>query len=155
MASISVSRIVDADADDVAAAMHDVEPFVRSAGFDEVRYDGETVEVAKEMGPMRIELTLEVVAEPDAEVVHVQREGIFESMRTAYRVAAHEDGVEVTAETEFSLKTAVVGPVLDATVIKQVRRMELDNQFDYLEERASVPRDGPVSPGEHPPSEVE
>ncbi|MFB6137216.1 MAG: SRPBCC family protein [Halobacteriaceae archaeon] len=140
MASVTVSRVIDADVDDVVAAMNDVEPFVRSAGFDEVRYDGAEIRVAKDMGPMRIELTLAEADDPDAAVVHVQREGIFEHMRTEYRVAEVDGRVEVTGETEFALDAAVVGPVLDATVIRRVRRTELNNQFDYLQERAG---DGP------------
>ncbi|ELZ35631.1 hypothetical protein [Halorubrum tebenquichense] len=51
-----------------------MEPLVRSAGFDEVAVDGETVRVANDVGPASIELTLELVGDLlDAAMIERQR----------------------------------------------------------------------------------
>ncbi|SDY75892.1 hypothetical protein SAMN05216564_10994 [Halopenitus persicus] len=70
----------------------------------------------------------------------MQQEGIFEAMTTSYTVTAADGGSEVTATTEFALDVAIVGDVLDATVIKRQRRRELEAQFDWLEAQTAEPR---------------
>jgi len=135
MESVTVTRRFDAGPDAVRAAMDDVEPFMRAAGFDEVTVDDATIDVANQVGPVRIELALAVVESTDEAFVYEQREGIFETMTTRYEVAADADGTRVRAETEFALDTALVGSFLDATVISMQRRRELNAQLDYLAER--------------------
>nr|WP_256335738.1 hypothetical protein [Halopenitus persicus] len=61
-------------------------------------------------------------------------------MTTSYTVTAADGGSEVTATTEFALDVAIVGDVLDATVIKRQRRRELEAQFDWLEAQTAEPR---------------
>jgi hypothetical protein len=114
--------------------MNELDQFMRASGFDEVHVDGETVRVANEMGIATIELTLELVDRPDADLAYEQRKGIFEEMRTAYTVTSDPNGSEVVATTEFALDVAIIGDVLDSTVIKRQRRTELTAQFDWLEE---------------------
>jgi hypothetical protein len=107
---------------------------VLAAGFDEVDVDGETIQVANAVGVAEIELVLELVDDPDAVLAYEQREGIFEAMVTRYSLAETADGTEVTARTEFVADVAVVGSVLDATVIQHQRRRELAAQLDWLED---------------------
>jgi len=137
MNAVTRSRSIDAPPETVRDAMRDIEPFVRSSGFDEVAVDGETVRVANDVGPASIELTLELVDDPNADLAYEQREGIFESMRTEYVVTPTADGSEVTATTAFALDVALVGDLLDATVIERQRRAELSAQFDWLEGRCA------------------
>lgn len=134
MRRVAVDRTVETDAETVRSRMRDVEPFMRAAGFDEVTREGSTVEIANEVGPVRIELTLELVDDPDADLVYRQREGIFETMTTRYDVTETDEGTAIEAETEFALDLAVVGSFLDATVIGAQRRRELTAQLDYLAE---------------------
>ncbi|WP_280537418.1 SRPBCC family protein [Halopenitus sp. POP-27] len=142
MRSVTLTRSFDADPASIADAMTDVEPFMAAAGFDEVSVDGDRIAVANRVGIATIELTLERtdglgdgVADDDPPYVfeYVQREGIFEAMTTTYTVTPTDAGTEVTATTEFALDVAIVGDVLDATVIKRQRRRELNAQFDWLE----------------------
>lgn len=133
MQSVTCTRHLEAPADAVESAILDIEPFMLASGFDEVDVDGETVRVANEMGIATIELVLELVEAPDAVLAYEQRDGIFEEMRTTYRVSETPDGCEVVATTAFALDVALVGSLLDATVIKRQRRKELDAQFDWLE----------------------
>jgi len=72
--------------------MNRLDQFMRASGFDEVHVDGETVRVANEMGIATIELTLELVDRPDADLAYEQRKGIFEEMRTAYTVTSDPNG---------------------------------------------------------------
>jgi hypothetical protein len=58
-------------------------------------------------------------------------------MQTTYTVTETATGSEVTAATEFALDVAVIGEILDATVIKRQRRKELSAQFDWLDDRLS------------------
>lgn len=140
MESVSLSRTYDASPATVREAIEKLGPFTEAAGFDEVRVDGDTISVANQVGFATIELTLEVVDDPDTDLTYEQREGIFEEMRTDYVVEDHDDGSEMTARTEFALDVAVVGDVLDATIIKRQRRKELAAQFDWVEEGST--RDG-------------
>lgn len=133
MQTVSVSRIITADAAAVREAMADLEPFMQAGGFSEAAVDGDTIYLRQNLGLGRIELDLEVVEAPDAELAYEQREGIFDEMRTRYELDAVEAGTQVTATTEFELG-GVVGPVLDATIVKRKRRSELNAQFDWLED---------------------
>lgn len=137
MNAVTLSRTIDAPSATVRDAMADVEPFLRSSGFDAVDVDGERVRVANDVGLASVELTLELVGAPDADLAYEQREGMFEAMRTEYVVTPTAAGSEVTATTEFALDVALVGGLLDATVIERQRRAELSAQFDRLEGRCA------------------
>jgi len=139
MQTISVSSTIAAPAESVRETILDIEPFVRAAGFDEVAVDGERIHVANSVGIADIELELEVVEASDAVLAYEQREGIFEEMRTEYRVTPTDRAVEVAATTSFALDVAVVGGVLDATVIKRQRRRELRAQFEHIEDTVAGP----------------
>jgi carbon monoxide dehydrogenase subunit G len=133
MESVSVSRTVDAEPETVREAMADVQQFMASAGFDEVTVDGDDMTIVNGFGIAAIELDLTLVDRDDAELAYEQDDGIFEEMWTTYEVTAEDGGTRVTATTEFQLDVAVVGAVLDATVIKRQRRRELNAQYDWLE----------------------
>ncbi|MFD1571043.1 SRPBCC family protein [Halorubrum laminariae] len=133
MNSVTLSRTIDASPADVRESMRQVDQFIRASGFDEVCVDGDLVHVANEVGIATIELTLELVDRPEAALAYEQRDGIFEEMRTTYAVAPAPDGSEVEATTAFALDVALVGDVLDATIVKRQRRRELAAQFDWLE----------------------
>lgn len=133
MQTVTVTREMATSPSVVEEAMADVGPFMEAAKFDEVSVDGDVVRIANSVGLATIELTLEVVADPDATLVYEHREGIFEEMVTRYEVEAIDGGSRVTATTDFALSAPFVGPILDATVIKRQRRVELTAQFDYLE----------------------
>jgi len=106
-----------------------------ASGFDEVTVDGDEIRLVNRVGIATIQLTVERVDAPDAVFAYEQREGIFESMRTVYHVEdAGPEGTRVEATTDFSLDVALVGDLLDATIIRRQRRKELDAQFDYLED---------------------
>lgn len=136
MQTVTVTRTIPASTDAVRDAMLNLEPFTRAAGFDDVTVDGGAIHVANRVGIAEIELELAVVEDPDATLVIEQRDGIFEEMRTVYDATESPDGAEVTASTDFALDVAVVGGLLDATVIKRQRRRELTGQLDYLETAA-------------------
>ena len=133
MESVSVTRTFDADPETVRDAMADVQPFMAAAGFDETRVDGDDMTIVNGFGLAAIELDLTIVDRDDVELAYEQDEGIFDEMWTTYEVEAEDAGTRVTATTEFALDVAVVGAVLDATVIKRQRRRELTKQFDWLE----------------------
>lgn len=133
MQSIDVSRVIDAPRDDIEGAMHDLEPFMRAAGFDEVSVEGDQFTIAKAVGLLRISLDLEHFEAEGASLAYRQLDGIFSEMRTWYYLDDVAEGVEVRARTEFALD-APGGGLLDATVIKRQRGKELTAQFDYLKE---------------------
>lgn len=110
-----------------------LEAFNRAASFDEVEVDGRTIRVENRVGVAEIELELAVVDDPDAGLAYEQRAGVFEEMRTRYALSSTDRGVEVTGTTELALNVALVGDVLDATVIRRQRTRELEAQLDYLE----------------------
>lgn len=146
MQSVSLTRTIDAQPDAVTDAMADLEPFMLAAGFDEVVVDGEELRVANLVGIAEIELVLELVEDSDAALAYEQREGIFETMVTSYAVEANEDGsddeaTEVTATTEFAMDVALVGGILDATIIKRQRRKELGAQLEWLAENSGEASD--------------
>lgn len=138
MESVTVSRTLAADPERVREAMRDLEPFMKAAGFDTVAVEGRDIEVANAVGVATIELSLRLRDDPEVDLAYEQTDGIFEEMWTSYTVTPVADGTEVTATTEFALDVAIVGGVLDSTIIKRQRRRELDAQFDWLE---SVVRD--------------
>lgn len=136
--TVTVTRVVPAPPEEVRAAMLDVEPFTRAAGFDEVVVDGRMVRVTNDVEVAEIGLELEIVDDPDATLAYEQREGIFEEMRTTFTARPTPDGTELSATTTFALDVALVGGVLDATVISRQRRRELEVQFDYVEAAVSA-----------------
>lgn len=135
MNSVTVSRAVDAPPESVREAVEDVGPFMRASGFDEVEVDGSTLVIRNSVGVATIELECEIL--DDGLLAYEQRDGIFESMETRYELADHDEGAEITATTTFAVDVALVGELLDATVIKRQRKKELTAQFDYLESTLS------------------
>jgi carbon monoxide dehydrogenase subunit G len=133
MQTVTVTRTIAAPAEAVREAILDVEPFMRAAGFDEVTVDGDGIHLTNRVGIATIELGLEIVDDPTAVLAYEQREGIFESMRTEYHIETVTDGTRVEATTDFALDVALVGDLLDSTIIRRQRRKELDAQFDHLE----------------------
>lgn len=135
MERVSVSRSYDADPETVRAAMADLEAFMLGAGFDDVTVTEDTITINNRVGLFDIELVLDIV-DDEAALAYEQREGVFESMRTEYHVEAVGEGTTVTATTEYAaLDLAVVGQLLDSTVVDRQRRKELEAQFDWLAER--------------------
>jgi hypothetical protein len=112
--------------------MDRIGPFIKASGFDEVTVEDGMIHIANLVGIMTIELTLELVDDPGATLAYEQREGIFEEMRTTYRLTRVDEGTEVTATTTFELGVPLVGDALDSTVIERQRRSELAAQFDWL-----------------------
>ncbi|MFB6256068.1 MAG: SRPBCC family protein [Haloplanus sp.] len=134
MRTVTVTRTIDAPATAVRDAITDVEPFMRAAGFDEVAVDGDHIRIGNRVGIATIELDLERVDAPEAVLAYEQREGIFESMRTVYHAEAIDsEQTRVEATTDFALDVALVGDLMDATIIRRQRTKELDAQFDHLE----------------------
>jgi carbon monoxide dehydrogenase subunit G len=132
MERVSLTRTVPADPETVTDLITDVEPFMLSAGFDEVTLDGNDLGIKNRVGLFEIELDLEIV-ETDAVLRYDQRQGIFESMTTEYTVEAVDNGTDVTATTEYNaLDLPVLGEMIDSTVISRQRTKELNNQFDWL-----------------------
>lgn len=132
MNAVTVSRTIDAPLEAVQESMDRIGPFMKASGFDEVTVEDGMIHIANLVGIMTIELTLELVDDPDATLAYEQREGIFEEMRTTYRLTRAEEGTEVTATTTFELGVPLVGDALDSTVIERQRRSELAAQFDWL-----------------------
>ncbi|MFC6974205.1 SRPBCC family protein [Halomicroarcula sp. GCM10025709] len=136
MERVSVARTFDATPEAVREAMADLEAFMLGAGFDDVTVEDDTIIINNRVGLFDIELVLAVVDDADAALAYEQRDGVFESMRTEYHVDSAGDGTTVTATTEYAaLDLAVVGQLLDSTVVDRQRRKELDAQFDWLEAR--------------------
>lgn len=133
MKSITVERNLDADLNSIRNLIQDIEPFMLASGFDEVDLQGDRLTVRNDLGFKVIELRLRIVEDETAVLRYEQFEGIFEEMETVYRVDSRDRGATVAATTRFALDIALIGDVLDATVIKRFRRRELNAQFDYLE----------------------
>ena len=132
MNSVTVSKTLDASPEAVREKMQDVGAFMRAAEFDGVVVDGDRIELTNGVGIATIELTLELFDDADSELAYRQRDGIFDEMVTRYTVEPTANGAEVTAETEFQIDVALVGKLMDATIIKRQRRKELNAQFDWL-----------------------
>jgi len=130
--TVTVTRTAPGTPTDVRAAMDERESFARAAGFDEVVVDGETIRVANDVGVAEIALKLAVVDDADAALAVEARSGIFAEMQTTYALRSAPDETEVTATTEFALDLALVGGLLDATVVARQRKRELRAQLDYL-----------------------
>lgn len=133
MESITVSRTYPTGPDAIEGAMADVQPFMKSTGFDEVDVDGRTMHIQNRVGIATLELTLELVDVDEYALAYEHREGIFETMTTTYTVAPADGGSKVTVRTEFEIDVALAGGFLDATVIKRQRKKELNAQLDWLE----------------------
>lgn len=133
MNAVTVSRTIDAPPEALREKIRDVEPFMRAGGFDEVVVDGERVELTNGVGIATIELDLELFEAAGSVLAYRQEEGIFEEMVTRYTVTPAGDGADVTGTTEFAIDVALVGKLMDATVITRQRRTELTAQFDWLE----------------------
>jgi len=132
MESVTVSRRVGASPERVREVMGDVEAFMLAAGFTEVEVDGPDVHLENQVGLATVTLDLRLVEREGAALAYEQAEGFFERMDTVYTVEAVDGGSEVTATTEFALDVALVGEILDSTVIKRQRTSELEQQFDWL-----------------------
>lgn len=137
MQTVSLSRDLDADPEAVEALVGDVAAFTRAGGFDEVEVEGDRMQLSNGVGIATMELTLELLETSDAALAYRQVEGIFDEMETRYTVEATETGSRITGTTSFELKLALVGDLLDATVIKRQRRREIEAQFDWLEAQLS------------------
>jgi len=135
METVTVSRSIPADPDEIRSEIADLGPFMEAAGFDEVTVDGDQFTIENSVGMLTINLTLRVV-ECDTALAYEQVEGIFESMRTTYALQPHDGRTRVTCETAFELDVSLVGPLLDSTVISRQRRKELTAQLDYLAKTA-------------------
>lgn len=134
MQSVTTARTIDAPRAAIQTAMEDIEPFMLAAGFDDVTVEGDEIHLRNQVGIATIELTVERVDAPDAALAYEQREGLFESMRTVYHLEdAGAAGTRVEATTDFALDVALVGDLLDSTIIRRQRTKELEAQFDYLE----------------------
>ena len=133
MNTVSPSRSVDGSVDSVRSAMADLEAFTEAAGFDEVVVEGDTVTITNHVGLLELSLDLVVTTDEPETLVLEQTDGIFESMTTRYTVTGDTESCEVTAETEFALDVAIVGQVLDSTIIERQRTRELTAQLDWLE----------------------
>jgi len=133
MQTVSMERDLAAPPGEVRDAMGDVEAFMASGGFDDVTVDGDRVHLENSVGLLTIELDLALVEEPDAALAYEQREGLFAAMTTRFVLEPSASGTTVVGETEFELDRGLVGPILDATIIKRQRRKELEGHFAYLE----------------------
>ena len=133
METVSVDTTVDDPPEVVAGRLHGYEPLMESAGFDEVHVDDDRIRVVNAVGLATLELTVELV-EADAELAYEQVGGMFEEMVTRYELEPTDDtATHVAATTEFQLGAALVGDLLDATVITRQRRTELEGQLKYLD----------------------
>lgn len=132
METVSVSRTIGASASEISEAMHDLEPFMKAAGFDEVTVDGEEFTIENSVGLLTISLDLRLV-DDEAALTYEQVDGIFKSMVTRYELEETDGETRVEATTDFALDASIVGPILDATIISRQRKKELAEQFDYLE----------------------
>lgn len=137
MESVSLSRTIQAPEAVLREHITDLQPFMEAAGFDAVRVDGDRIEIDNSVGLLTIGLKLRCF-ETDGVLAYEQVEGIFETMETRYTLTEAEEGVTVTATTDFALDVDFVGPILDGTIIARQRKKELSSQFDYLEEVAAA-----------------
>jgi hypothetical protein len=133
METVSRARVIDAPEATVREAITDVESFMRTAGFDEVQQDGETLILATAHGLLKVKLTVRLLDDPDAVLAYEQVEGIFEEMTTTYTVEAGDSGVNVEATTRFEIDATLDGSMLDAATVSTQRGRELEAQLDALE----------------------
>jgi len=142
METVSMEQTFDADPETVRELVTDVGPFMRACGFDGVTVDGSQVHIENSVGLATIELDLELVEGEGAVLAYEQRDGIFEEMTTRYELDEQDGATTLSATTEFELDVALVGMILDATVIKRQRRKELSAQFDWVTEAVSDSESG-------------
>lgn len=135
METVSVTRTIDAPLEAVRDRIADVEPFMLACGFDDVTVDGREIHIENRVGILPLELFVHTVDREGAALAYEHDEGIFDEMDTYYELEATDDGTLVTATTNFSLDVALVGELMEATVVKRQRRRELEAQFDWLEEQ--------------------
>lgn len=133
MQTVSLSRDLDATAESVEAALDDVAAFTKAGGFDEVEVEDNRMHLKNGVGIATMELTVEFFESDEAALAYRQVEGIFDEMETRYTVETTARGSQITGTTSFEVDMAVVGDLLDATVIKRQRRREIEGQFDWLE----------------------
>jgi len=134
METVTLRRTLRAEEERLRAAITDVGAFMRAAGFDEVTVEGDAIHITNHVGLLTIDLELRRFPDAAAVLAYEQVEGIFREMTTTYGLEPEPGGeTTVTARTDFALDRAIVGPILDATVIKRQRRRELTAQFDYLD----------------------
>lgn len=136
MESVSLSRSFEGSLEAVREAMTDLGPFMEAAGFDEVVVDGDRVDITNHVGLLTIHLSLECF-DTESVLAYRQVDGIFDTMETRYTLSEGDGTVTVTATTDFELDVAMVGSILDGTIIARQRRKELTNQFDYLADVAA------------------
>ncbi len=134
MHTVSLERTIAADPDAVRAAMAETAAFMEAGGYDEVRVAGDRIHLHNDVGLLSIDLECRLLEETEAAFAYEQVEGIFETMETHFAIEGTDEGTTVTGTTTFALDAAIVGPLLDATVIARQRRIELNGHFDYLEE---------------------
>lgn len=145
METVSLEQTFETPPATVRALVSDVEPFIQASGFDTVSVAGSLVHIENSVGLASIELDLELVDEPGTVLAYEQRDGIFKEMRTRYELDAEDGATTLKATTEFALDVALVGLILDATVIKRQRRKELSAQFKYLSEQIGAETSEPTS----------
>lgn len=137
METVTLTREIPVPPGRLREAILDVESFMETAGFDTVEVRGDVIRISNTVSLLlTIELTLEVVDRGDAVLAYRQTDGMFREMMTEFFVHGHDEESTVTVTTEFDLGLGVAGPILDATLIKHQRRVELNNQLDYLESLA-------------------
>ncbi|WP_121823446.1 SRPBCC family protein [Halostella salina] len=136
METVTVSGTVDGPPAVLEDRLYDFDALMQSAGFDEVHVDDDRIRVVNAVGLATLELTVEVV-DSDAALAYEQVDGMFDEMMTRYELepddTADDERTAVTITTEFALGTALVGDLLDATVITRQRRSELEGQLAYLD----------------------
>lgn len=137
MERFSMEQTFDASPETIRALVTDVGPFIRACGFDTVTVEGSRVHIENSVGLASIELELELVEKQGAVLAYEQRDGIFKEMTTRYKLRGKRGTTTVSVVTDFALNVALVGMILDATVIKRQRQREITAQFEYLEENVS------------------
>lgn len=136
MKHVTITREIDAPPEVVRERMADREAFMQAGGFSDVTVEGDEIHLENTVGIfLVVELELDIVDRPDAEFAYVQRSGIFREMETTFTVTPIDSGdrTRVSASTDFEIDVDFAGPLLDASVVRRKRRLELERQFDYLE----------------------
>lgn len=137
METVSMEQTFEAGPEQIRDLVTDVGPFMRACGFDTVTVDGSTVTIENGVGLATVELELELVDRDGAVLAYEQRDGIFEEMVTWYELRGENGTSTLSVTTEFALDIALVGMILDATVIRRQRRTELAAQFEFLDDAVS------------------
>jgi hypothetical protein len=134
MATVSLSRALQADPETVESALtDDVEALMESAGFDSVTVEDDIVSIERRLGLATLSLSLRQMDGADAALTFEQTEGVFEEMSMTYSVEPTTEGCELRGRTTFTLG-GVAGSVLDETLVRRQRTGELEDQFDYIEQ---------------------